>query len=145
MTPLPFPSPLVQGSTYWSARALWQGGGGEWGLWEGKEGWTGMVRNPSPCSSNLEAGIIPPSEPSPHWLASRLAFSFRFGPCIAGIPPLVWQASFLGSFGSSLNCQLWWVGALALGNKWAEYITRNNATTQQCATRASVTRKKSKI
>ena len=41
---------------------------------------------------------------------------------IVGIPPLVWKASFLGSFGSSLNCQLWWVGALALRDKWAEYI-----------------------
>ena len=50
------------------------------GVWEGKEGWTGMVRNHGPCSRSLEAGIIPPSEPSPDWLVSRLAFSFRLGP-----------------------------------------------------------------
>ena len=51
-----------------------------------------MVRNPSPCSSSLEAGIIPPSEPSPHWLVSRLAFSFRLGPWYRGY-------SFLGVAG----------------------------------------------
>ena len=61
-------------------------------MWEGKEGWTGMVRNPGPCSSSLEAGIIPPSEPSPHWLVSRLAFSFRLGPWYRGY-------SFLGVAG----------------------------------------------
>ena len=49
-------------------------------MWEGKEGRTGMVRNPGPCSSSLDTGIIPSSEPSPHWLASRLGFSFRLGP-----------------------------------------------------------------
>ena len=42
---------------------------------------------------------------------------------IAGITSLVWQALFLGSFGSSLNCQLWWVGAPSLWDKWAEYIS----------------------
>ena len=51
-----------------------------------------MVRNPGPCSSSLEAGIILPSEPSPHWLVSRLAFSFRLGPWYHGY-------SFLGVAG----------------------------------------------
>ena len=74
------------------------GGRGEWGVSEGKEGWTGMVRNPSPCSSNLEAGIIPPSEPSPHWLASRLAFSFRFGPWYRGYSSLGVAGLFPGVF-----------------------------------------------
>ena len=43
MTPLPSPSPLVQGSTYWSARALWQGGGEGWVGGVGGEG--GVDRN----------------------------------------------------------------------------------------------------
>ena len=64
-----------------------EGCGGRGGGW--KEGWTGMVRNPNPCSSSLEVGIILPSEPSPHWLVSRLVSSFRLGPWHRGY-------SFLG-------------------------------------------------
>ena len=48
----------------------------------GGQGWTGMVSDPGPCSSSLETGIIPSSEPSPQWLVSpvsRLGFSFRLG------------------------------------------------------------------
>ena len=64
---------------------------------EGKESrrgghWTGMVRDPGPCSSSLEAGIILPSKPSPHWLVSRLVSSFRLGPWHPGY-------SFLGVAG----------------------------------------------
>ena len=54
-----------------------------------------MVSDPSPCSSSLETGIIPPSEPSPHWLVSRLGFSFRLGSWHHG-------CSFLGVAASSL-------------------------------------------
>ena len=95
--PLSFPSPpsLAQGSTCWLPRALCKGG------WEGKEGWTGMVSDPGPCSSSLETGIIPSSEPSPHWLVSHLGFSFRLGPWHHG-------SSFPGIAASSLvvllNC-----------------------------------------
>ena len=64
-------------------------------MWEGKEGWTGMVSDPGPCSSSLETGIIPSSEPSPHWLVSRLGFSFRLGPWHHGY-------SFLGVAAFSL-------------------------------------------
>ena len=54
-----------------------------------------MVSDPGPCSSSLETGIILPSEPSPHWLVSRLGFSFRLGPWHHG-------SSFLGIAASSL-------------------------------------------
>ena len=59
---------------------------------EGHEGWTGIFRNPGPCPSHLEVGIILPFEPSSHWLVSRLVSSFRLGP---------WQHgySFLGVAG----------------------------------------------
>ena len=53
------------------------------------------VSDPGPCSSSLETGIIPPSEPSPHWLVSLLGFSFRLGPWHHGF-------SFLGVAASAL-------------------------------------------
>ena len=81
-----------------------------------------MVRNPGPCSSSLETGIIPSSEPSPHWLVSRLGFSFRLGPWHHGYSFLGMAGLFPGSFGCSLNCPSWRVGALARRDKWAEYI-----------------------
>ena len=58
-----------------------------------------MVSDPGPCSSSLETGIIPSSEPSPHWLASRLGFSFRLGPWHHGY-------YFLGVAASSLAAWL---------------------------------------
>ena len=82
-----------------------------------------MVRNPGPCSSSLATGIIPSSEPSPHWLASRLGFSFRLGPWHHGY-------CFLGMADSSLVVWLFIelfglvVGALARRCKRAEYIIK---------------------
>ena len=46
-----------------------------------------MVRNPTSCSSNLElGGIIPPSDPSPHWPSTRVA-SLLWLPVMAGKCP----------------------------------------------------------
>ena len=85
-------------------------------------GQTGMVRNPGPCSSSLATGIIPSSEPSPHWLASRLGFSFRHhGYCFLGMADsslVVWLFIELSGLA---------VGALARRCKWAEYITIFNS------------------
>ena len=43
---------------------------------------------------------------------------------ITGIPSVVFRPFAWGPFSSSLIGQLWWVGAPALRDKWAEYITR---------------------
>ena len=49
-----------------------------------------MVRNPTSCSSNLElVGIIPPSEPSPHWSSPRVASFFQVRPLVSLVPHLV--------------------------------------------------------
>ena len=76
MTPLPlslFPGPGVN-------LLVTQGSVAGGGVWEGKEGWVGLIRNPGPGSSSLEVGIILPSEPPPHWLVPCLVSSFRLGP-----------------------------------------------------------------
>ena len=124
LLPLPlFPGPGVnllvsQGSVAWG------GGRGEWGVWEGKEGWTGMVRNPSPCSSSIDTGIIPSPEPSPHWLASRLGFSLRLGPWHHGYYFSWCGCLFSGRLACSWNGLSWLFGTLARRCKWAEYISK---------------------
>ena len=87
-----------------------------------KEARTGMVRNPNPCSSSLEAGIFPPSEPSPHWLASRLAFSFRFGPWYRGYSSLGVAGLFPGVFWLFIELSVMVGRCTGLRDKWAEYI-----------------------
>ena len=63
-----------------------------------------MVRNPTSCSSNLElGGIIPPSDPSPHWPSSRVA---SFSPA--------WPLVRLVPLGSSCGYHSWRVSAPAL-------------------------------
>ena len=72
-----------------------------------------MVRNPTSCSSNLElVGIIPPSDPSPHWPSSRVA---SFSPA--------WPLVRLVPLGSSCGYHSWRVSAPALWVMGAEYIT----------------------
>ena len=71
-----------------------------------------MVRNPTSCSSNLElVGIIPPSDPSPHWPSSRVA---SFSPA--------WPLVRLVPLGSSCGYHSWRVSAPALWVMGAEYI-----------------------
>ena len=98
-------------------------------MWEGKEGWTGMVRNPGPCSSSIDTGIIPSPEPSPHWLASRLGFSLRLGPWHHGYYFSWCGCLFSGRLACSWNGLSWLFGTLARRCKWAEYITNFNTRT----------------
>ena len=71
-----------------------------------------MIRNPTSCSSNLElGGIIPPSDPSPHWPSSRVA---SFSPA--------WPLVRLVPLGSSCGYHSWRVSAPALWVMGAEYI-----------------------
>ena len=75
-----------------------------------------MVRNPTSCSSNLElGGIIPPSDPSPHWPSSRVAPFSSAWPLVRLVP-----------LGSSCGYHSWRVSAPALCVKGAEYINNNN-------------------
>ena len=72
-----------------------------------------MVRNPTSCSSNLElGGIIPPSDPSPHWPSSRVASFSPAWPLVRRVP-----------LGPSCGYHSWRVSAPALWVMGAEYFS----------------------